>query len=81
MIPKTKRAKVATDLRDLPADLHWVAVQTAVNSVLSKFKIKTKITIREEKPFLVVEATRKRSPRRSVRECGSIGLHVIKAQP
>jgi len=81
MNTETKRAKVMVDLRVLPLDSNWVVVQAAVNSVLSKFKIKTKITFREEKPFLVVEGSRQRSARRSVREHGSIGINVIKAQP
>lgn len=43
-----------------------MAAQSAVNSVLSKFGIKTKITFREDGPFLVVEGQRRRSPKPKV---------------
>lgn len=79
--PKPKRARAVIEVDAVPIHARWMPVEAAVNSVLVKFGIKTKITLRQETPFLIVEGSRRPTLKRSIREIGSIGVHVIKAQP
>lgn len=61
--PKFKRARAVIEVDAVPIHARWMPVEAAVNSVLAKFGIKTKITLRQETHFLIVEGSRRQTPK------------------